>query len=158
MRNDTNAAYDFSLFEPHTEEDQPSEEESPRHNARAQRGGRTIRPAQALRWTAGALIMVIALGAIMACNVQNTKLTDEVASMKTKLSAAQADEVRLDMQLQSRASLDNVQSYAVNKLGMQKTTTYQIQYIHLNNKDKVVLQSAKEGAFARIYDWIVEYL
>lgn len=159
MRNNTNAAYDLSLFEPKTDKvPLRGGEENAGSKSKAARPRSTIRPLQAMRWTAGAIVLVAALGSIMVCNVQNTKLNDQVASMKTKLAAAQADEVRLNMQLQSRASLGNVQNYAVSRLGMQKTSTYQIQYIHLTDKDKVVVQKSQQGILSRLYNWILEYL
>lgn len=163
MPNQASAAYDLSLFEPkppgQTHGDAHREGRSRKKNtAAAVRARITIRPMQAVRWAAVAAVCLAALGSIMVCNVQSTKLNDQVAAMQKKLAAAQADEVRLNMQQQSRASLGNVESYAVNNLGMQKTTPYQIEYIHINSKDKVVVQKSQEGILSRLYNWILEYL
>lgn len=161
MRANGNAAYDFSLFEPkprvEPEEQKPAPKRPRRPKARTATSA-SVRPAQALRWTAAGTLCLLALLAVMLCNVQITKLSDEVARAQKKLSSAQADEVRLNMQMQSRVSLDNVENYAVDKLGMQKAGEYQITYIHVTDQDKVVLVKDNENVFARLYDWILAYL
>lgn len=158
MPNNANAAYDLSLFEPKPPGDSNNEQKPPKKKVKKKRARVSIRPIQAVRWTAAALVGLVAVSSIMVCNVQNTKLNDQVAAMQTKLSAAQAEQVRLEMQQQSRASLGNVENYATNNLGMQKTTAYQIEYIHINSKDKVVVQKSQQNIFSRLYNWILEYL
>lgn len=152
-----NAAYDLSLFEPKPPGD-GRKNKAVKKKVHKPQSRISVRPLQAARWIAAAIVCVLAVGAIMVCNVQNTKLNDQVAVMQKKLTAAQAEQVRLEMQQQSRASLGNVESYAVNSLGMQKTTPYQIEYIHINSKDKVVVQKPQQGILSRLYNWILEYL
>ncbi len=162
MPSNSNAAYDFSLFEPKSDQislaDSAVEPTAVKKQVRKVKRRSLAHPMQAVRWTAAAAAVIIALCAIMYCNVQNTKLNDQVESMKTKLNAAKSEEVRLDMQLQSRSTLSNVESYATNTLGMQKITPYQVEYIHLEGNDKVEVQKTKKSFFASIHDWIVEYL
>lgn len=158
MPSNANAAYDLSLFEPKPPGDGDKSKGKKKKSAVKTHTRISIRPIQAIRWVAAAIICVAAMGSIMVCNVQNTKLNDQVAVMQKKLSAAQADQVRLEMQQQSRASLGNVENYAVGHLGMQKTTPYQIEYVHLNSKDKVVVQKSQQGILSRLYNWILEYL
>ncbi|MFT8888478.1 MAG: hypothetical protein ABF904_06635 [Ethanoligenens sp.] len=163
MPNNANVAYDLSLFEPKPLDGQPAQDgnKEPRRRKKSAAPPRiraSIRPIQAVRWSAISVVCLVALGSIMVCNVQNTKLNDQVAVMQKKMSAAQAEEIRLNMQQQSRASLGNVENYAVNNLGMQKTTPYQIEYIHINNKDKVVVQKTQQGILSRLYNWILAYL
>lgn len=158
MPNSANAAYDLSMFEPKPPGDRNKGQKPKKGSVRKKHPRISVRPIQAVRWTAAALVGLVAICSIMVCNVQNTKLNDQVAAMHTKLAAAQAEQVRLEMQQQSRASLGNVESYAVNNLGMQKTTAYQIEYIHINSKDKVVVQKSQQGIFSRLYNWILEYL
>lgn len=158
MPNNANAAYDLSLFEPKPPGDGSNEQKPPKKKIKKKHAHVSVRPIQAVRWTAAALVGLVAVSSIMVCNVQNTKLNDQVTAMQTKLSAAQAEQVRLEMQQQSRASLGNVENYATNNLGMQKTTAYQIEYIHINSKDKVVVQKSQQNIFSRLYNWILEYL
>lgn len=158
MPSNANAAYDLSLFEPKPPGNGNKGKGAKKKPAAKTRAHISIRPIQAVRWVAAAIICVAAMGSIMVCNVQNTKLNDQVAGMQKKLAAAQADQVRLEMQQQSRASLGNVENYAVSHLGMQKTTAYQIEYVHLNSKDKVVVQKSQQGILSRLYNWILEYL
>lgn len=161
MRQNSSAAYDFSLFEPK----RPGEAPPPapkRKKRRAKAAGvltsASVRPAQAVRWGAAGLLCLMALISIILCDVQITSLSDQISKKQSQLTSAKADEVRLDMQLQSRVSLDNVEKYATENLGMQKAGEYQVNYIHITNKDKIVLGKDSQNLIARLYDWVLAYL
>lgn len=130
-----NLAYDLSLFE-------PREERPPRRKTMrvlpAPKSKR-IGAAAAFRWAVVGLLAMVSLTALMMSHVQLTELGDEISTAKAKLNTAQSEQVRLNMLVESRMSLKNVEDYAVNKLGMQKIQSYQISYINLNNSDKVVV-------------------
>lgn len=65
------------------------------------------------------------------------------------------------MQLNSLASLDKVEDYAINKLGMVKQESYQVEYIDLAMDDKVVLANgttpAETGENTGILDKLLSY-
>ena len=164
-----NVVYDFSLFEPKEdkEEEKRREEEGRRTDAaaKAAKAKRTktsavsvLRPAVAIKWTALALAVALALSAVMFCNVRLTKLNDEISRAQTQLTAAQGEEVRLNMQLESRSTLSSVEAYAEQKLGLVKSTENQVTYIHLDNTDKVVVTPQSENIFTHLVNFILEYL
>ena len=51
--------------------------------------------------------------------------------------------MRLSMKLDSMISLEHVEEYAENTLGMTKVEGYQMEYIDLSGNDKVVLSGDK---------------
>ena len=65
------------------------------------------------------------------------------------------------MQLNSLASLDKVEDYAINKLGMVKQEGYQVEYIDLALDDKVVLANgttpSEKGENDGILDKLLSY-
>lgn len=163
MRPNNSAAYDFSLFEPKKPGEDIIPEQIPHPPKRKKKAAgvltsASVRPAQAVRWSAAGLLCLLALTAIILCDVQITSLSDQISKKQSQLTSAQAEEVRLNMQLQSRVSLDKVETYATAQLGMQKAGAYQVNYIHITNKDKVVLGQDKQNLFARLYDWVLAYL
>ena len=59
------------------------------------------------------------------------------------------------MAAQSRMTLEEVERYAVDVLGMQKLQNNQIQYVRTNDQDKVeVADTADQSVWDRIRDWI----
>lgn len=160
-----NVAYDLSLFEP--KEAREAAEAAVREEkaaapqstaAPAARPRAAVRPLTVLRWAAVSLFAMTALLAVMVGNVQLNRLNNQEAQLKSQLSNAKSAQVQLNVQLESRTSLDNVENYAVNKLGLQKIGPYQIEYVHLLNTDKVELGSDSGNIFARLCGGVLEYL
>jgi hypothetical protein len=160
-----NLAYDFSLFEAKQDredreyrEDRENKIKAVEEPARAKEAPKTVvRPASAARWTAVSLFIVLSIVVIIMCDVQLNLLSDEISKAQTKLGTSQSEQVRLNVELESRTSLNNVEAYAVNK-GLQKSSQYQITYIHLTNKDKVDIAPKSGNIFTRLINSILEYL
>lgn len=155
-----NVAYDLSLFAPREAREEAEQQAKQDQSAKKvkQQAKAVVHPAVVIRWTALALFIALSLAAMMMCNVQLTKLNDEMAKSQAQLTAAQGEQVRLNMQLESRTSLSNVEDYAVNKLGLQKSNLSQITYIHLANQDKVEITPKNENIFSNLINFILEYL
>ena len=153
-----NLAYDFSLFE---EKDNREEEENARKPRRAKpaaQAKKKINAAGAVRWAAVCLFITLALVAVMVCNVQLNRLNDEISKTQTQLAAQQSEQVRLNVELESRSSLSSVEDYAANQAGMQKSSQYQVTYVHLTDQDKVELAPKNSNIFTKFINFILEYL
>ena len=74
------------------------------------------------------------------------ELDRQIAKTESNLTAAQAETVRLNMQLDSTISLEKVDDYAQNVLGMVKAENYQIEYIDLSGDDKVTVSGGKASS------------
>ncbi len=71
------------------------------------------------------------------------ELDREISAAQANISAAESENVRLNMQLDSMISLEHVEQYAETNLGMVKMESYQIEYIDLSGTDKVTLSGGK---------------
>lgn len=154
MAGQNNTAYDFSLFEP--KEETAPVKEPPKPKKKRQIAA--IRPATLVKWAASAMVVVLLLSAILLSNVQLTRLNDKISAAQQQLTAANAEEVRLNMQLEGRSSLNNVENYAVGKLGLQKMGQYQLHYIRLMDKDKVQISPKGDSILERLMNQILAYL
>ena len=68
----------------------------------------------------------------------------DVDKTNAVLTQAQGENVRLSMALDSKISLEKVEDYAKNTLGMTKVEGYQIEYIDLSGEDEVVQRGGKQ--------------
>lgn len=72
------------------------------------------------------------------------ELTRDINNTNAMLTQAQGENVRLNMTLDSMISLEKVEDYAKNTLGMTKVEGYQIEYVDLSQEDQVVKSSSKK--------------
>lgn len=114
-----------------------------------------------------AKIMVIALcllsmfAMLLYGRLRVDELTREVNSVSSKLTDAQAENVQLNMQLDAMISLEKVEDYAKNDLGMTKVEGYQIEYIDLSGADTVTVSGSKTlstGGETSLMEKLLEYL
>lgn len=157
-----NVVYDFAMFEPKQEREEAQEPEKEQRRLAAVKpraqSAFALHPAAAARIIALALAVAVALAAIMLGNVQLTKLNDEITKTQSQLTAAQGENVRLNMQLESRSTLSNVEAFAESVLGLRKTSQSQVTYIHLADTDKVEVTPKSENIFTSVLNLIMEYL
>ena len=96
---------------------------------------------------------------IYSLNKRNT-MYNKVTSCNQQLNAVEAENVRLQSELDSRMSAKNVEDYAVNELHMQKIDSSQIKYIEIQTGDVVNIPQQDENLWTKISDFFdscVEY-
>lgn len=71
------------------------------------------------------------LGTMIYGETQKNQLTREISKTQTQLNVAKSESTRLNMMLNSIVSLDNIEQYATEKLGMVKAQNQQISYINI---------------------------
>ena len=137
-----------------------------------QRRDLRVAPAPRRRRRAGVRPSLVACIAILAvtsvyilfCQMQLTQLTAEVSDQNETLSELTAENVSLNTKRVNSMSIDEVEEYAANELGMVKMDNSQIEYVELTNPDSVTV--ANSGAsldtlfagLARSFSAIVEYI
>ena len=89
------------------------------------------------------IFLLSMLAALLYSRLRVDELTREVNTVTSQLTEAQGENVRLSMKLDSMISLEHVEEYAENTLGMTKVEGYQMEYIDLSGSDKVVLSGDK---------------
>ena len=159
-----NVAYDLSRFEPRSnavrkpEEPPASPKTAPQKKKKAQK--KQLSPLAVLKWATVSGLVMAALLAVMVSNLTLNELDQQISASQNQLNVAKSEYVSLNMELESRTSLQNVEDYAVNKLGLEKIGQYQIQYVRLAQQDKVELSNDGNLAvnfFDGLINRIVEY-
>lgn len=109
------------------------------------------------------LISVIAaalLGTVVYTFDRRNTVYNQVAQLNDQLALVEAENVRLQSELESRMSAKNVEEYAENELGMQKIDSSQIKYIRIQTDDVVSIPQQDKGLISKVKGFIdrcVEY-
>ena len=100
------------------------------------------------------------LGAVIYSLDKRNTLYNRVSELSTQLHLSEAENIRLQSELESEMSAKNVEDYAENVLGMRKIDSSQIEYIKIRTGDVVTIPEKKENVFTKIknfFDDCVEY-
>ena len=106
------------------------------------------------------LVAFAMLGMVIYSFNRRNSAYNEVNSLNTKLSLAQAENIRLQTEVDNKMSAKNVEEYAENVLGMQKIDSSQIKYIKIHTDDVVNIPEQDPGFIGRIKNFFrdcVEY-
>ena len=87
---------------------------------------------------------------VIYSTLQLDEINRDIASVDQKISIAKSEKVRLDMELDSIISMDKVEDYAANTLGMSKVQDYQVVYVDLSSSDRVIMAGGKETEDANV--------
>lgn len=101
---------------------------------------------RAVRLFAVSITLALLFGAILFSKISLVLIENEKAEIEAKINEARSENTRLVMQLNSTASIDKVDAYAVSVLGMHKLERYQIHYFENRDGDRVVMADGKEVA------------
>lgn len=145
----TSSAYDFSLFEAKAERSSLTAAPAPKAAPKKKKSNVIQLSEQQLRRSHrhGAhslrtmlnlgfvLVLVGAIGAIVFSQVQLTELTDQINTTTQALSEQKSLSVQLEMLAASQMNTDEVETYARERLGMEKVSEGQVSYISLAQDD-----------------------
>lgn len=87
--------------------------------------------------------LMLLFGAVLFSKINLVKIEEDKAEFEAKLNEARSENTRLVMQLNSSASIEKVDAYAVSVLGMHKLERYQIHYFENRDGDRVVMAGGK---------------
>ena len=158
MYNDnSNLAYDLSLFE--TDEDLERKKRA-REKQRAEQAKINISQKKSVgrNGSAIAAIAVVAFAAVIAFSllyskVQISEYTTMISETKNEIELAERENVRLNSELDSMYTLDNVENIASQELGLQKTQSSQITFITLNTEEMTEVAESDPNIFVSIQKW-----
>ncbi|MDE5584443.1 MAG: hypothetical protein K2J08_12165 [Ruminococcus sp.] len=105
-------------------------------------------------------LAVVLLGSVIYMLDKRNSVYNEVADLNRQLNLAEAENVRLQSELESKMSAKNVEDYAENVLGMKKMDSSQIKYIKIQTDDVVNIPEQEQGITAKIkgfFEDCVEY-
>lgn len=92
-----------------------------------------------------AVFLLSMFAALLYSKLRVDELDRQINRTQTGLTAAQSENVKLNMQLDSMISLEKVEDYAQNTLGMVKVENYQITYLDLSGQDAVHVSGGKRA-------------
>ena len=90
-----------------------------------------------------ATVLFLVLGFQIYSHVRVEELNRQIETTNSSISVMQSENTRLKMDLNASASLDKVEDYAVNELGMVKVENYQVNYLNLSSGDSVEVSGGK---------------
>ncbi len=108
----------------------------------------------------GSLVAAVLLGSVIYSLDKRNTAYNKVAALNEQLSLAEAENVRLQSELESRMSAKHVEEYAENVLGMKKIDSSQITYIRIQTDDVVSIPQQDDGLIAKVkrfFESCVEY-
>ncbi len=106
------------------------------------------------------ILAVLLLGGVIFSLDKRNTVYNQVAELKNELKLAEAENARLQTELDSQMSAKNVEDYAENVLGMKKIDPSQIEYVKTRIGDVVSIPEKEDSLLTRIkkfFDECVEY-
>jgi len=107
-----------------------------------------------------AVLASVLLGSVIYTLDRRNTVYNEVSALNRELNLAEAENVRLQSELENKMSAKNVEDYAENVLGMQRMDSSQIKYIKIQTDDVVNIPKQKQSFGAKVkelFDSCVEY-
>ena len=151
-------AYDFSLFEPQIIE-QPRETEKKtrpqpkkkaatvktnKYNQTVQRNAQSVAINKTvLKIMSFCLVCGLMFMGLLVMESRCNALDKQITAVQSDIDIAEGETVRLNAELSTKISMDKIEEYAENELGMVKAESYQISYIDLSEGDEIVVSGGK---------------
>lgn len=138
----SNVAYDYERFERRPAAQQA--ELKVVATGRAERVAADRQRLALLRTISLLLVVAIVAAVYLVSKVQVTELTQQISDMNEQLAAAQSEQVRLSLMMESQLSVSNIEEYA-ETLGLTKLQQYQVTCISLDEEDVVTISARNES-------------
>lgn len=107
------------------------------------------------------LIVLLAFALLLTISYRNAQINEqftEMQNLKTELSNLQKENEQLEVSIENSLNLYNIEKIAKEKLGMQKLTNKQIEYIALPKKDYTESASEKIEKENENKNWFEQFV
>lgn len=138
-----NVAYDLSMYESLLEQ-KPEKQHTPNPQVKTVK----LKNKKAFRTAVRALSVAVVLSMIIGViytNSQITEITTDIAAVQNEITELESEKAYLDFTLESRMSLNEIEEYAVNVLGMVKMDSTQVEYIEIESENMVEFNGESLG-------------
>lgn len=164
MPNQSNA-YNFELFEPNRQLEQPKPPqksnviELPKEKLEQNRKPK-LRPIRAATVVVSFAVLVGIVGTYVNGQVQLSEVSDQLSTTEKLLQEQQNVYSQLKLKSDAKLSMQAVETYATQKLGMQKTSRSQVTAVELSKGDKseVVTKSSGKSWLERAWEAVKGFL
>ncbi len=151
-----NVAYDLSFYEMEQERQIARKEKKESVLIKAQTKFSLGRKIANIISAAALLALIIA---VIATNAAITTTSTQIADIEDEIVLLASEKSYLEFTLESRMTLDQIESYAENQLGMVKMDSSQKKYVELESENKIVVsQSPVKEKLDEVIQPIMSYL
>lgn len=151
-----NVAYDLSFYEMEQERQIARKEKKESVIIKAQTKFSLGRKIANIISVAALLTLIIA---VIATNAAITTTSTQIADIEDEIVLLESEKSYLEFTLESRMTLDQIESYAENQLGMVKMDSSQKKYVELESENKIVVnQSPVKEKLDEVIQPIMSYL
>lgn len=134
MQREDNAAYDYSRFES-TQPEKPEIKE-----VAVKKNERRISILRVIFYIMVGFSMV---GGLLYCKAMQVQLDSQYNNALSEIKMLKSDNTRLQIELESKLSLKNIEEIASGEMGLEKADDQKIEYINFNEYDKVEILAEK---------------
>ncbi len=142
-------AYDFALFEPKRQQELPQKKSNiialPQEKLEQNRRTK-VKPVKTVSTFLGLAVMLGIVSTMVYGQVQLTELTEKLNSATKTYNESTSVYTQLQMKSDSQLSLETVENYATEKLGLKKIDQNQVEPISLSKGDKTQVLQSGAGA------------
>ena len=107
------------------------------------------------------LVIAVAFLAVYTVysNMLLTRTQALITDYSAKLTEIESENVFLDYQIESMVSISNVEEYVENELGLVKISTAQIEYVNLEDTNKIVSEAKDDfgGMVLEFLNTVLDY-
>ena len=115
----------------------------------------------ALKVFIAGILALLMFSVIINSYVQLTEVYSSISEANAELNTLRSENVRMQPELEGKASISNIKDYADQHLGLQQLDQSQIQYIDIQTEDTVEIDGEEQNIFVRLkhkFEDIVAYL
>ena len=105
---------------------------------------------QARKIFAIAMTILMFMAMVIYSRVQLDEINRDISSVEKSIELAQSDTIKLNNALSSMISINKVEEYAANELGMVKVQDYQVVYVDLSSNDSVIVANGQQTEQPRV--------
>ena len=127
-----NVAYDLSMYEALLE---PKPQKETKQQAKTVKIKNKYAFKNFVNILSIAVIVSLVVGVIYT-NAAITQTTNKIAQTQNAITELESEKAYLEFTLESRMSLDEIESYAINVLGMVKMDSSQVEYVEIESENK----------------------
>ncbi len=129
-----NVAYDLSMYETQVRENTDSQKKTQQTKVIKIKNKRTFKTA--INIMSIAVVVSLVIG-VLYTNAEITKTANSISKVKKSITEIDSEKAYLQFTLESKMSLNEIEDYAVGVLGMVKMDSSQLEYVEIENENKI---------------------
>lgn len=143
-------AYDFDMFEDHSAAERLHENKRKSKLKKVAPKTAADKRAEEIKCIKRSSGLIVAVAVIfvfislqLSAGAARYELIREIAATQAQISVAQAENVRLNSELDGITSIAIIDNYAADVLGMTKVENYQVEYLNMAEGDEVLYSAGQ---------------